>query len=719
MELIERPDSRVVTYLNSLSFEDFKSSCMEDAEDNGESKPKLKDIKVKYKLLKQFCKTNIKTKGVTKRIYSYSQTTPVGLGGRLFSGGSIQGIRRIYRGALLNGITTDIDMKNAHPVLLRYVCKKHNIPCPQLEYYINNREDCLSEFNSREKGKKLYLVATNNDKIIHDKELPSQFKAYDREMKSIQKKLVGLEDYKELRESIPDFKHTENYNGSVINRILCYYENIILQHAIHYVNTKGMEIAVPMFDGFELYGDHYDNPDLISQIETYVDSQVPGMKMSWAYKQHDTSLKIPEDFVESEVVNNFQEVKEDFERNHCKIVNKSMFLYHTLEEIIPKTRNQMIVSYEDLTYRNSNEDQQFIDKWFISPSILKYDDIGIYPNSKLCPTNHFNVWIPFAMEKYTEPYKKNEEALSCFLGHIKILCNNEEVIYDYFVKWIAQMVQYPEVKTIIPTLISEEGAGKGTLIKLLRKLLGAKKVFETTNPGRDVWGQFNGIMANAFLVNLDELSKKDLLESEGKFKALVTNDTITINNKGVPSYEITSYHRFIATTNNKEPINTKHGDRRNLIIYSSNERKGDAEYFRKVNEFMEDITALRTFYDYLKTIPDMDKFGNIPIPQTEYQQELKQLSRDPIDLWLEDYTREKWGHFESTQLTGYEILRSFEFWKDRNFIKYDISALKLGVRLTNMKIPGISKGGHTRKGETKIFNLQQLAEFYKIDTYTD
>jgi hypothetical protein len=70
------------------------------------------------------------------------------------------------------------------------------------------------------------------------------------------------------------------------------------------------------------------------------------------------------------------------------------------------------------------------------------------------------------------------------------------------------MIQYPAVKTICPTLISKQGAGKGTLIRLLSKMIGAKKVFETRRPSRDVWGSFNGEMANAFLVNLDELSKK-------------------------------------------------------------------------------------------------------------------------------------------------------------------------------------------------------------------
>ena len=57
-------------------------------------------------------------------------------------------------------------------------------------------------------------------------------------------------------------------------------------------------------------------------------------------------------------------------------------------------------------------------------------------------------------------------------------------------------------------------------------------VFETATPSRDIWGDFNGRMASTFLVNLNELSKKETIESEGRIKALITDPKLTINNKG-------------------------------------------------------------------------------------------------------------------------------------------------------------------------------------------
>lgn len=296
MNLSERPNLDAVQFLDSISLKQFTTDCVREAELNGEKPPNIKDIKTWHTVLKQFCKSHIKNKGVITQIYHYSQNTPAGLGGRLFCSGSIQSIWNVYRGLLMRGIATDIDMKNCHPVLLRYICKKHDIDCPNLEYYINHRDDCLSKFESKQLGKISYLVSTNSDKYTRNKDTPEHFKRYDREVKQIQKQLVELPCYKDLFDTVSDYQKSRNYNGSAINRILCYYENIVLHHCIHAVNMRGIEIAVLMFDGLMVYGDYYSDPNLLHHIETYVESQMKGLSMQWAYKEHDDSLHISPNF---------------------------------------------------------------------------------------------------------------------------------------------------------------------------------------------------------------------------------------------------------------------------------------------------------------------------------------------------------------------------------------------------------------------------------------
>eukprot|EP01041_Mallomonas_annulata_P018239 gene18239-37073_t len=82
------------------------------------------DIKKDYTKLKSYCSNVIFNKGVNKREYKYSTDTPANIGGRLYSGGSIQGLPKKIRGFLMKH-TTDIDMKNAHPVILQFLCLKY------------------------------------------------------------------------------------------------------------------------------------------------------------------------------------------------------------------------------------------------------------------------------------------------------------------------------------------------------------------------------------------------------------------------------------------------------------------------------------------------------------------------------------------------------------------------------------------------------------------
>jgi hypothetical protein len=414
-------------------------------------------------------------------------------------------------------------------------------------------------------------------------------------------------------------------------------------------------------------------------------------------------------------------VSETFEQTHCKIINKSTFIKIKNNEVFVMSRPQLKTSYENMVYRTKGKKgkyklENFIDAWTRNnPQQKCYDDIGIYPTGITCPTNIFNMWTPFAMEISKSEYVEKKEALMKILDHIKILCGNDESIAQYVTDWIAQMIQYPAVKTTCLTFISKQGAGKTFLIKFLRVLLGNSKVFETTAPSRDVWGDFNGRMCNTFLINLNELSKKETVESEGRIKGLITDPFLTINNKGVNQYDIQSYHRFIITTNKMEPFNTSKDDRRNLIVRSSDEKCGDKEYFTELHKLLDDFDVMKTCYEYFKSITNMDAFTKQSIPVSNHQENLKELSMCPIEQWLKHFTEENFNKKE-VELYGIDACNLFkEWWKTQNDdTPYSITPLKLGVRINNLNIDGIEKGKHTSKGDTKIYNIDKLKKYFNI-----
>jgi hypothetical protein len=299
------------------------------------------------------------------------------------------------------------------------------------------------------------------------------------------------------------------------------------------------------------------------------------------------------------------------------------------------------------------------------------------------------------------------------LHHIKILCNHQEDVYEYFIKWIAQMIQYPHIKSICPTFISKEGAGKGTFLKLMKKMLGSSKIFETTDPAAYVWGNFNGQRKDAFFVILNEISKKDTIDSVGKMKALITDDMMMINEKHIKPYKSKSCHRFMITTNSEEPITTKNDDRRNLIIRSSDEKCLDIDYFKNLNDFLDD-NVIKKCYEYFKNSEDMEHFSKLKIPEIKYQNELKLLSQSPIETWLKDYVIKRRSESLFIHVLSSVLFDDFVKYKIDNHINFEMASNFFGVRLNRFNFDGLTRK-HTNKRNLWSFDIKKLERVLKLN----
>lgn len=290
MEFIERLPLVKLHYLLSLSFKEYKPLDKSSSKNDDERKDN-------YNKMRNICESFIKANGTIKRLYKFTgdnNWSESGEGtGRLFAvGNGIQGLPKKIRGFLLDGITSDIDMVNAHPVILRYLCRIHNLPHKELDFYIENRDDILSQFPDRDAAKTLFLKATNDD-TLNKKEKNLVFKAYDKEMKSTQKLITQLTCYKNIVSEVPSNK-LYNWSGSAMNRILCFYENKILQVIISELNKKKFEICAPMFDGVMPY--ELINEDFLIETQRIINETFSSLDMRLSLKEHAKDIVMPEDF---------------------------------------------------------------------------------------------------------------------------------------------------------------------------------------------------------------------------------------------------------------------------------------------------------------------------------------------------------------------------------------------------------------------------------------
>jgi phage/plasmid-associated DNA primase len=160
--------------------------------------------------------------------------------GRQFAGGSLslQSIPREIRHAIAQKYYVDIDIVNAHPVILQHKCKELKFKCPMLTEYIENRDKLLllviidGAVADRDTSKKVYLSIMNGGTADFKKvEKPSQHLLdFKNEMGSLHKKFAENDSvaYKLLKKKRISEGKTFNHKGSFINHLLCDFENQIL-----------------------------------------------------------------------------------------------------------------------------------------------------------------------------------------------------------------------------------------------------------------------------------------------------------------------------------------------------------------------------------------------------------------------------------------------------------------------------------------------------------
>jgi hypothetical protein len=247
--------------------------------------------------------------------------------------------------------------------------------------------------------------------------------------------------------------------------------------------------------------------------------------------------------------------------------------------------------------------------------------------------------------------------------------------------------------------------------------------FETSQPERDVWGNFNPLMASSLLVVLSECDKRNAFGSENKIKALITDPEMTINDKGIKPFVIQSFHRFITPTNSFDPVKLEEEERRNMIIKMSDEFKKNWEYFKKFADTWDNDAACLSLYSYLMR-RDISEWNRWVIPHTEYHKQLVEFNRNPLDEFFEWFVARAWTNKWVCDDEGYftrygsEVMTEFRVWRDELGGKYDVNGTgDLIKKLTcSLNLPKgcIGKGTRTNKGARTMFNLENLRKHYQI-----
>ena len=668
------------------------------------------DAKIEYKKIMDYLDIKIKQKHSYEKYNFKTGRTD----GRLYgSKGSIQNVSKNIRNFICDGKTTDVDMINAHPTILYKLCEKYNYECPNLERYINNRDEIIDKIMkddniSRKEAKELILKATNyNQKLKSNNEFANN---YSKEMIKIQQRFIDNRDFDYVKEYA---KKDKNFEGSFINHILCIHENNILTSLRSWFAINNYDIHSLMFDGLMVIGDLRETA--IPDMEKYIHENTMFDNIKLTIKEQETTFELPEDYVMVEK-ETYESIREEFNKKNCKVgpyfVREDDFGFETYK------KGDFAILYDELTFYHPKLKKEipFTQDWFKDPNKRIYTMFDSFPKPELCPPNVYNTWKPFQI--LSVPETINDDVIKgrdFFLNHIMILCGNDKKVYDFIILWLSQMFQYPENKTIMPIFISKEGTGKGIFLEFLKTIIGASRVLETTDPLKDIFGNHNELMNNAFLVVFNESNKSNFYNQNDKKKGIITDSVININPKGKKDYIIKSQHRFITFTNNPDPA--AKNKRRDLFIRCSDEKINDEPYFNQLALYSKDKQVCRAIYDWLMEQPTKPFIVNADIPETAYDKVIEENQFEPVFEFF------KWfyyvyGNGDLKEITGNKLYDTFDGWRKDNNIQFAPSRESFLIKIAFYGFNGLFK---VRKRVNQIptwiyeIDFQKLKKDLKIE----
>ena len=436
--------------------------------------------------------------------------------------------------------------------------------------------------------------------------------------------------------------------------------------------------------------------------------------------------------------------KTKHEQQHTKIVDtnnyfKKLFEIDELgnENFIGYkvfNRGDLIGAYEHEWYWKTNPEtgkrkkQKYILEWLEDGNVQRKDRTDIIPPPLYCPPNVLNLWKPSEfdgrqMEENDERY--NKTAVDTWINHIGIICDHDEGATEYVLNWFAHLIQKPAQKPETCIVITgKQGAGKTIMLDPIKKIMGGG-YFESSNPERDVWGNFNPMMASSLLVVLSEVDKRNAFGADGKIKALKTDKELTIRNLHQSPYTIRSHHRFIIPTNHPDPVFLEEGQRRDMIIKCSSAMVGNRKYFTDFSDLWEVEDNLISLYSYLLK-RDISAWVFRDIPKTDYQKDLEGFSRPFLDVFFEWWVARLVVQKAETDSEGHisrfgsELYADFRAWREENGGKYELNGsgdlMKKVYTSLNLPKGCLAKGLRTNKGQRTNFHLENLKKHYKIGT---
>ena len=227
----------------------------------------------------------------------------------------------------------------------------------------------------------------------------------------------------------------------------------------------------------------------------------------------------------------------------------------------------------------SSKPAHVVEEFKYSPRTRVYNALAFSPLPM--PTTTLNFWVGSTVF----PKKGDWSILRDYI--FEVVCDGNVQTFEYFMSYLAHMLQHPEQKPgVMVVMVGGEGTGKGSFFQLLQALWRRSSLLVSNV--EDVTGQFNAAIERNFVTMMDEAIFSGDRKAQDRLKSMITEKSVTVEQKYQPSRTIASYHRFFAATNHQHFAQVSSDDRRFLFLRVSEQRKKDYPYWAMIHRAIDD-----------------------------------------------------------------------------------------------------------------------------------
>ena len=346
------------------------------------------------------------------------------------------------------------------------------------------------------------------------------------------------------------------------------------------------------------------------------------------------------------------------------------------------------------------------DLWLKSTLRRTFEHIALIPSGE-CPANTYNLWHGFGVEAVAGD-------VTLMLSFIKgVICSGNAEYSDYLIRWLAYAVQYPDRQAgVVPVLQGGKGIGKSTIGRVMVKIFGQHGLQITAT--RHLTGNFNAHLRSTLFLLADEAFYAGDPQGGAVLKGLVTEDYLSIEQKGVDVYQVRNRLKIMMCSNSEWVVPASSDERRYFCLTVSDKHQGDFDYWNRLNALIDNGGA-EAFLHYLLHEVDLSDFNIRAVPQTEALAKQKVQSLDALPAFLFDALSEGaicgrcWDDAQGLEMpTALFMTGLTEYCQRHPRYRYNIpSARYVGLHLLEMT--GATKGQETGGSRARCYRFPDLS----------